>query len=71
MRPHIQPLNDLFSQIVYCAKSSDVSMVIIDGPLVSGIKWRTYKCFISISVKSFTKSCEPIVLIKKMGEYQT
>ncbi len=28
---HIQPINDLFSQIVHCAKSSDVRMVVVDG----------------------------------------
>ena len=28
---HIQPLNDLFSQLVHCAKSSDVSTVMVDG----------------------------------------
>ena len=28
---HIQPLNDLFSQLIHCAKSSDVSTVMVDG----------------------------------------
>jgi 5-methylthioadenosine/S-adenosylhomocysteine deaminase len=32
--PHIQPLNDLFSQIVHCAKNSDVSTVMVDGRLL-------------------------------------
>jgi 5-methylthioadenosine/S-adenosylhomocysteine deaminase len=32
--PHIQPLNDLFSQIVHCAKSSDVTTVMVDGRLL-------------------------------------
>jgi 5-methylthioadenosine/S-adenosylhomocysteine deaminase len=31
---HIQPLNDLFSQIVHCAKSNDVSTVMVDGRLL-------------------------------------
>jgi 5-methylthioadenosine/S-adenosylhomocysteine deaminase len=29
--PHTQPVNDVFSQIVHCAKCSDVSTVIVDG----------------------------------------
>jgi 5-methylthioadenosine/S-adenosylhomocysteine deaminase len=28
---HIQPVNDLFSQIVHCVKSSDVSTVMVGG----------------------------------------
>jgi 5-methylthioadenosine/S-adenosylhomocysteine deaminase len=28
---HIQPLNDLFSQVVHCAKATDVQTVIVDG----------------------------------------
>jgi 5-methylthioadenosine/S-adenosylhomocysteine deaminase len=28
---HIQPINDVFSQMVHCAKSSDVRTVIVDG----------------------------------------
>jgi 5-methylthioadenosine/S-adenosylhomocysteine deaminase len=28
---HIQPINDIFSQMVHCAKSSDVRTVIVDG----------------------------------------
>jgi 5-methylthioadenosine/S-adenosylhomocysteine deaminase len=31
---HNQPVNDLFSQIVHCAKASDVQTVIVDGKLV-------------------------------------
>jgi 5-methylthioadenosine/S-adenosylhomocysteine deaminase len=31
---HIQPVNDLFSQIVHCVKSSDVSTVMVDGRIL-------------------------------------
>ena len=31
---HHQPVNDIFSQIVHCAKASDVHTVIIDGEIV-------------------------------------
>jgi len=31
---HNQPVNDLFSQLVHCAKSSDVQTVIVDGRVV-------------------------------------
>jgi 5-methylthioadenosine/S-adenosylhomocysteine deaminase len=30
-RAHIQPINDIFSQMVHCAKSSDVRTVVVDG----------------------------------------
>jgi 5-methylthioadenosine/S-adenosylhomocysteine deaminase len=31
---HTQPLNDLFSQLVHCAKASDVQTVIVDGQIL-------------------------------------
>ena len=31
---HNQPVNDLFSQLVHCAKASDVQTVIVDGRVV-------------------------------------
>jgi 5-methylthioadenosine/S-adenosylhomocysteine deaminase len=31
---HNQPVNDLFSQIVHCAKAGDVQTVIVDGEVV-------------------------------------
>jgi 5-methylthioadenosine/S-adenosylhomocysteine deaminase len=31
---HYQPVNDIFSQIVHCAKASDVQTVIVDGEIV-------------------------------------
>jgi 5-methylthioadenosine/S-adenosylhomocysteine deaminase len=31
---HVQPINDLFSQIVHCAKASDVRTVIVDGEIL-------------------------------------
>ncbi len=31
---HNQPINDIFSQIVHCAKASDVRTVMIDGVIV-------------------------------------
>ncbi len=31
---HFQPANDIFSQIVHCAKASDVKTVIVDGEIV-------------------------------------
>jgi 5-methylthioadenosine/S-adenosylhomocysteine deaminase len=32
--PHNQPVNDLFSQLVHCAKNSDVATAIVDGRLL-------------------------------------
>jgi len=34
MKPHIQPLSDIFRTLVYCAKGSDVDTVIVDGRIV-------------------------------------
>jgi 5-methylthioadenosine/S-adenosylhomocysteine deaminase len=31
---HSQPVNDIFSQIVHCAKASDVKTVIVDGEVL-------------------------------------
>jgi 5-methylthioadenosine/S-adenosylhomocysteine deaminase len=31
---HNQPMNDLFSQLVHCAKASDVQAVIVDGEVL-------------------------------------
>jgi 5-methylthioadenosine/S-adenosylhomocysteine deaminase len=31
---HDQPINDIFSQLVHCAKASDVDTVIVDGEIV-------------------------------------
>jgi len=31
---HVQPVNDIFSQIVHCAKASDVKTVIVDGEIL-------------------------------------
>ena len=31
---HLQPVNDIFSQIVHCAKASDVQTVIINGEII-------------------------------------
>jgi 5-methylthioadenosine/S-adenosylhomocysteine deaminase len=31
---HSQPINDIFSQIVHCAKASDVTTVIVDGEIL-------------------------------------
>ena len=30
-KPHFQPVNDLFSQVVHCAKATDVDTVMVDG----------------------------------------
>ena len=30
-KPHFQPVNDLFSQMVHCAKATDVDTVMVDG----------------------------------------
>jgi len=32
--PHIQPMNHLFSQLVHCAKSTDVATTIVDGSVL-------------------------------------
>ncbi len=34
MKPHLQPVNDLISDLVYCCKASDVESVVVDGRLV-------------------------------------
>ena len=31
---HNQPVNDIFSQIVHCAKASDVQTVIVNGEIL-------------------------------------
>ena len=31
---HNQPVNDLFSQLVHCAKASDVQTVIVEGQVL-------------------------------------
>ena len=31
---HNQPVNDIFSQLVHCAKASDVQTVIVDGEVL-------------------------------------
>ncbi|HEX7227870.1 MAG TPA: amidohydrolase [Candidatus Binatia bacterium] len=31
---HVQPINDVFSQVVHCAKASDVRTVIVDGEIL-------------------------------------
>ena len=33
-RPHLQPVHDLVSNLVYCGKASDVETVIVDGRIV-------------------------------------
>jgi len=33
-RPHLHPMNDIVSALVYCGKASDVSTVMIDGRIV-------------------------------------
>ncbi len=33
-KPHLQPVNNLISDLVYCCKASDVETVIVDGTLV-------------------------------------
>lgn len=33
-KPHLQPLNDLIANIVYCGKAADVETVVVDGELV-------------------------------------
>ncbi len=33
-KPHFQPVNDLVSQLVHCAKSTDVDTVMVDGRLL-------------------------------------
>ena len=30
-KPHLQPIHDVVSNLVYCGKSSDVEMVVVDG----------------------------------------
>ncbi|MDE5963516.1 MAG: N-ethylammeline chlorohydrolase, partial [Alistipes sp.] len=33
-KPHLQPLHDVVSNLVYCGKASDVETVVVDGKLV-------------------------------------
>ena len=33
-KPHLQPINDLVSDLVYCGKASDVELVAVDGRIV-------------------------------------
>lgn len=33
-KPHLQPLNDLVANLVYCGKAADVETVVVDGELV-------------------------------------
>lgn len=30
-KPHLQPLHDVVSNLVYCGKASDVETVVVDG----------------------------------------
>jgi len=34
MKPHLQPISDIFQTLVYCARGSDVDTVIVDGNIV-------------------------------------
>jgi single-stranded DNA-specific DHH superfamily exonuclease len=33
-KPHLQPINDPVADLVYCAKASDVELVVVDGEMV-------------------------------------
>ena len=33
-KPHLQPINDPVADLVYCAKASDVELVVVDGEIV-------------------------------------
>ncbi|MEG1406057.1 MAG: amidohydrolase family protein, partial [Alistipes sp.] len=33
-KPHLQPIHNLVSNLVYCGKASDVDMVVVDGEIV-------------------------------------
>jgi len=33
-KPHFQPVNDLISQLVHCAKATDVDTVVVDGEVL-------------------------------------
>lgn len=33
-KPHLQPIHDLVSNLVYCGKASDVDTVVVDGRIV-------------------------------------
>ena len=33
-KPHLQPIHDLVSNLVYCDKASDVDTVVVDGRIV-------------------------------------
>ncbi|MEG0789930.1 MAG: amidohydrolase [Alistipes sp.] len=40
-KPHLQPIHDLVSNLVYCGKASDVDTVVVDGRLI--VEHRTIK----------------------------
>lgn len=33
-KPHLQPIHDVVSNLVYCGKASDVDTVVVDGRIV-------------------------------------
>lgn len=33
-KPHLQPIHDVMSNLVYCGKAADVETVVIDGRIV-------------------------------------
>ena len=63
-KPHLQPVHDVVSNVVYCAKASDVETVVVDGePVVENRRIRgvdlpeLYRC-VSDSVSRILADCK-------------
>ncbi len=63
-KPHLQPVHDVVSNVVYCAKASDVETVVVDGePVVENRRIRgvdlpeLYRC-VSDSVSRILANCK-------------
>lgn len=63
-KPHLQPVHDVVSNVVYCVKASDVETVVVDGEPVVENRWirgvdlpELYRC-VSDSVSRILADCK-------------